>query len=135
MTYLMGNGPTLPALVHLTWQPLILCVYMYRDPTAKLGGHQYIFWFCTSGLFEPVDTKFDIQRDPLMDPSLKDMTEAAVKVLSRNPKGFYLFVEGESPSSHGKRGQWTGTGSSSLASCRGPNRPWSPSGHSLSGAD
>ncbi|XP_021054162.1 intestinal-type alkaline phosphatase [Mus pahari] len=46
------------------------------------------------GLFEPVDTKFDIQRDPLMDPSLKDMTEAAVQVLSRNPKGFYLFVEG-----------------------------------------
>ncbi|XP_031224756.1 intestinal-type alkaline phosphatase [Mastomys coucha] len=46
------------------------------------------------GLFEPVDTKFEIQRDPLMDPSLKDMTEAAVRVLSRNPKGFYLFVEG-----------------------------------------
>ncbi|XP_076770979.1 intestinal-type alkaline phosphatase isoform X2 [Arvicanthis niloticus] len=46
------------------------------------------------GLFEPVDTKFDIQRDPLMDPSLRDMTEAALRVLSRNPKGFYLFVEG-----------------------------------------
>nr|XP_048284869.1 intestinal-type alkaline phosphatase [Myodes glareolus] len=46
------------------------------------------------GLFEPVDTKFDIQRDPLMDPSLKDMTEAALRVLSRNPNGFYLFVEG-----------------------------------------
>ncbi|XP_051009618.1 intestinal-type alkaline phosphatase [Acomys russatus] len=46
------------------------------------------------GLFEPVDTKFEIQRDPLMDPSLKDMTEAALRVLSRNPKGFYLFVEG-----------------------------------------
>ncbi|KAL1771038.1 intestinal-type alkaline phosphatase [Sigmodon hispidus] len=46
------------------------------------------------GLFEPVDTKFEIQRDPLMDPSLRDMTEAALRVLSRNPKGFYLFVEG-----------------------------------------
>ncbi|XP_052049495.1 intestinal-type alkaline phosphatase [Apodemus sylvaticus] len=46
------------------------------------------------GLFEPVDTKFDIQRDPLVDPSLEDMTEAALRVLSRNPKGFYLFVEG-----------------------------------------
>ncbi|XP_028731999.1 LOW QUALITY PROTEIN: intestinal-type alkaline phosphatase-like [Peromyscus leucopus] len=45
-------------------------------------------------LFEPVDTKFETQRDPLMDPSLKDMTEAALRVLSRNPKGFYLFVEG-----------------------------------------
>ncbi|GAB1285193.1 Alkaline phosphatase [Apodemus speciosus] len=46
------------------------------------------------GLFEPVDTKFEIQRDPLADPSLEDMTEAALRVLSRNPKGFYLFVEG-----------------------------------------
>ncbi|XP_038195641.1 intestinal-type alkaline phosphatase [Arvicola amphibius] len=46
------------------------------------------------GLFKPVDTKFDIQRDPLMDPSLKEMTEAALRVLSRNPNGFYLFVEG-----------------------------------------
>lgn len=42
-----------------------------------------------------------------MDPSLRDMTEAALRVLSRNPKGFYLFVEGESASSHGKRGQLT----------------------------
>lgn len=42
-----------------------------------------------------------------MDPSLRDMTEAALRVLSRNPKGFYLFVEGESASSLGKRGQQT----------------------------
>nr|XP_004662275.2 intestinal-type alkaline phosphatase [Jaculus jaculus] len=46
------------------------------------------------GLFEPVDTKFEIYRNPELDPSLKDMTEAALKVLSRNPRGFYLFVEG-----------------------------------------
>ncbi|XP_004637454.1 intestinal-type alkaline phosphatase-like [Octodon degus] len=46
------------------------------------------------GLFEPVDTKFEIYRDPELDPSLADMTEAALRVLSRNPLGFYLFVEG-----------------------------------------
>ncbi|XP_010630089.1 intestinal-type alkaline phosphatase-like [Fukomys damarensis] len=46
------------------------------------------------GLFEPVDTKFEIYRDPELDPSLAEMTEAAVRVLSRNPDGFYLFVEG-----------------------------------------
>uniref|UniRef100_A0A8C0X048 Alkaline phosphatase n=1 Tax=Castor canadensis TaxID=51338 RepID=A0A8C0X048_CASCN len=40
------------------------------------------------GLFESVDTKFEISRDPLLDPSLEDML-----VLSRNPSGFYLFVE------------------------------------------
>lgn len=45
-----------------------------------------------------------------MDPSLKDMTEAALRVLSRNPNGFYLFVEGESSEPHGKRRQRTRTG-------------------------
>uniref|UniRef100_A0A4W2CRC5 Alkaline phosphatase n=1 Tax=Bos indicus x Bos taurus TaxID=30522 RepID=A0A4W2CRC5_BOBOX len=28
------------------------------------------------------------------DPSLEEMTEAALQMLSRNPRGFYLFVEG-----------------------------------------
>ncbi|KAM5155761.1 intestinal-type alkaline phosphatase-like [Callospermophilus lateralis] len=46
------------------------------------------------GLFEPVDTKFEIYRNPVLDPSLMEMTEAAIRVLSRNPLGFYLFVEG-----------------------------------------
>ncbi|XP_034377529.1 alkaline phosphatase, germ cell type [Arvicanthis niloticus] len=46
------------------------------------------------GLFEPNDMKYDIYRDPTQDPSLAEMTEVAVRVLSRNPKGFYLFVEG-----------------------------------------
>ncbi|XP_028645405.1 alkaline phosphatase, germ cell type-like [Grammomys surdaster] len=46
------------------------------------------------GLFEPNDMKYDIYRDPTMDPSLAEMTEVAVRMLSRNPKGFYLFVEG-----------------------------------------
>ena len=39
--------------------------------------------------------KYDINRNPLLDPSLKEMTEVAVSMLSRNPQGFYLFVEGE----------------------------------------
>lgn len=46
------------------------------------------------GLFEPKDTKYDIHRNPTLDPSLMQMTEAALKLLSRNPRGFYLFVEG-----------------------------------------
>uniref|UniRef100_A0A8C5YN72 Alkaline phosphatase n=1 Tax=Marmota marmota marmota TaxID=9994 RepID=A0A8C5YN72_MARMA len=46
------------------------------------------------GLFEPVDTKFEIYRNQVLDPSLMEMTEAAIRVLSRNPRGFYLFVEG-----------------------------------------
>ncbi|XP_036029469.1 intestinal-type alkaline phosphatase 1-like isoform X2 [Onychomys torridus] len=46
------------------------------------------------GLFEPAEMKYDIYRDPTQDPSLAEMTEVAVRMLSRNPQGFYLFVEG-----------------------------------------
>ncbi|XP_058389417.1 intestinal-type alkaline phosphatase-like [Diceros bicornis minor] len=46
------------------------------------------------GLFEPADMKYEAQRDLALDPSLTEMTEAALSVLSRNPSGFYLFVEG-----------------------------------------
>ncbi|RLV63967.1 hypothetical protein DV515_00017731 [Chloebia gouldiae] len=45
------------------------------------------------GLFEPVDTKYNQVRNTTLDPSLTEMTEAAISILSRNPKGFYLFVE------------------------------------------
>ncbi|XP_062987863.1 intestinal-type alkaline phosphatase 1-like [Elgaria multicarinata webbii] len=46
------------------------------------------------GLFEPGDMKYELNRNNLTDPSLAEMMEAAIKILSRNPKGFYLFVEG-----------------------------------------
>ncbi|KAM6152772.1 LOW QUALITY PROTEIN: intestinal-type alkaline phosphatase-like [Erethizon dorsatum] len=46
------------------------------------------------GLFEPSDMKYDFYQDPELDPSLAEMTEVAVRMLSRNPRGFYLFVEG-----------------------------------------
>ena len=39
--------------------------------------------------------KYNVQQDHTMDPTLEEMTEAALQVLSRNPQGFYLFVEGE----------------------------------------
>ncbi|XP_044886751.1 intestinal-type alkaline phosphatase-like [Mauremys mutica] len=46
------------------------------------------------GLFEPGDLKYELQRDSTLDPSLSEMTQAAIQILSRNPRGFYLFVEG-----------------------------------------
>ncbi|KAL6070287.1 hypothetical protein STEG23_008541 [Scotinomys teguina] len=46
------------------------------------------------GLFEPEHMEYDIYRDPTQDPSLAEMTEVALRMLSRNPRGFYLFVEG-----------------------------------------
>jgi len=30
------------------------------------------------------------------EPSIAEMTEKAIKILSKNPKGFFLLVEGES---------------------------------------
>ncbi|XP_010116424.1 PREDICTED: intestinal-type alkaline phosphatase-like, partial [Chlamydotis macqueenii] len=46
------------------------------------------------GLFEPADMKYNLERNTMLDPSLTEMMEAAIAILSRNPNGFYLFVEG-----------------------------------------
>ncbi|KAM5266731.1 intestinal-type alkaline phosphatase-like [Hipposideros larvatus] len=46
------------------------------------------------GLFEPKDMMYETYRDPTQEPSLMEMTEAALRLLGRNPRGFYLFVEG-----------------------------------------
>uniref|UniRef100_A0A3P8WD92 alkaline phosphatase n=2 Tax=Cynoglossus semilaevis TaxID=244447 RepID=A0A3P8WD92_CYNSE len=46
------------------------------------------------GLFEPKDCRYEIDRDRTTDPSLTEMVEKAVKILQKNPKGFFLFVEG-----------------------------------------
>ncbi|CAH8520489.1 unnamed protein product [Schistosoma turkestanicum] len=44
------------------------------------------------GLFAPSHLAYRIQGQD--QPSLADMTEAAIRILSRNPKGFLLLVEG-----------------------------------------
>ncbi|CAI9546478.1 unnamed protein product [Staurois parvus] len=46
------------------------------------------------GLFEPKDMKYELNRDKSADPSLAEMTEKAIKILSKNANGFFLFVEG-----------------------------------------
>lgn len=52
--------------------------------------------------------KYEVHRDPTLDPSLMEMTAAALRVLSRNPRGFYLFVEGEWVAALAQRGrEWT----------------------------
>ena len=37
---------------------------------------------------------YTVDKDP-SNPSLAEMTEAALKVLTKNPNGYYLFVEGK----------------------------------------
>lgn len=48
------------------------------------------------GLFHTSHTKYNYQIDGIddMSPTLSEMTMTAVEILSRNPKGFFLFVEG-----------------------------------------
>jgi alkaline phosphatase len=48
------------------------------------------------GLFEPSHLSYetDRSRDAAGEPSLSDMTAKAIAILSRNPKGFVLMVEG-----------------------------------------
>ncbi|XP_038673161.1 alkaline phosphatase-like [Scyliorhinus canicula] len=46
------------------------------------------------GLFEPKDMKYELNRNKTLDPSIVEMTEKAIKILRKNPKGFFLFVEG-----------------------------------------
>ncbi|XP_051934905.1 alkaline phosphatase, tissue-nonspecific isozyme [Hippocampus zosterae] len=45
-------------------------------------------------LFEPGDLRYEAQRDPSMDPSIIETTEKAVRILRKNPQGFFLLVEG-----------------------------------------
>ncbi|XP_040285948.1 intestinal-type alkaline phosphatase-like [Bufo bufo] len=46
------------------------------------------------GIFEPGDMKYELNRNDSSDPSIVELTEKAIRILRRNPNGFYLFVEG-----------------------------------------
>ncbi|NXT62695.1 PPBN protein, partial [Chaetops frenatus] len=45
------------------------------------------------GLFEPKDMRYELNRNTSTDPSIVEMTEKAIRILRRNPSGFFLFVE------------------------------------------
>ena len=79
-----------------------------RDLTAELKaqGYTYVkskteFDAATAastsklvGLFTSSHMSYDLDRDPAAEPSLAEMTTKAIDVLSKNPKGFFLMVEG-----------------------------------------
>lgn len=41
--------------------------------------------------------QYELNRNNVTDPSLSEMVEMAIKILSKNPKGFFLLVEGRAP--------------------------------------
>ena len=54
------------------------------------AGESPLVW----GLFAPVDLAYDIDRDSAAEPSLEEMTEKAIRLLSADKDGFFLMVEG-----------------------------------------
>ncbi|MBC3934162.1 alkaline phosphatase [Undibacterium rugosum] len=46
------------------------------------------------GLFTSSHMSYDLDRDPAKEPSLAEMTSKAMDVLSKNPRGYFLMVEG-----------------------------------------
>uniref|UniRef100_A0A3P8RW51 Alkaline phosphatase n=1 Tax=Amphiprion percula TaxID=161767 RepID=A0A3P8RW51_AMPPE len=56
--------------------------------------------FAVPGLFEPKDMRFEVFRNDTRDPSIVEMTEKAIQILKKNPKGFFLFVEDEIDHGH-----------------------------------
>lgn len=48
------------------------------------------------GLFDPSHCKFNSEVEDISDivPTLAEMTTKAIEILSKNKKGFFLFVEG-----------------------------------------
>lgn len=48
-----------------------------------------------AGLFEPGDCQYELERNAATDPSLTEMVDKAIRILRRNSKGFFLFVEDE----------------------------------------
>lgn len=83
-----------------------------RDLVSELEGHGYHFVTDRSGLnAAPTDDharliglfdfaaaeghmSYELDRDPLLEPSLADMTLKALDILARNRKGYFLMVEG-----------------------------------------
>lgn len=46
------------------------------------------------GLFAPESLKNEIDRDPNEQPTLSEMTQKGIEILSKNPNGFFMMVEG-----------------------------------------
>ncbi|NXK94413.1 PPBI1 phosphatase, partial [Formicarius rufipectus] len=54
------------------------------------------------GLFEPKDMRYELNRNTSTDPSIVEMTEKAIRILQRNPNGFFLFDDDCIPCAGGR---------------------------------
>lgn len=67
-----------------------LGVTVVRTPAEMKAVKQGPLW----GIFDARALSCDKTRDPQIEPSLEEMTGKAIEILSGNPKGFFLMVEG-----------------------------------------
>lgn len=67
------------------------------DFSTKLTHHRLTppSFSAPPALFEPGDLRFEMDKDPRLDPSIVEMTDKAIRILRKNPRGFFLLVEGE----------------------------------------
>lgn len=63
---------------------------MLDDMTSMRNCHKAPFWALYGKYFVP----YELERDPSTTPSLAEMTRKAIEVLSQDPDGFFLMVEG-----------------------------------------
>lgn len=61
-----------------------------RQDLTKVTAQDSLVW----GLFAPDALPNDIDRNPEVVPSISEMTQKAIEVLSQNKNGFFLMVEG-----------------------------------------
>lgn len=68
--------------------------YDYVEDTASMkNSTSEKLW----GMFAEKSMSYDLDRDPVKEPSLSEMTSKALDILSKNEKGFFLMVEGSQP--------------------------------------
>jgi alkaline phosphatase len=67
--------------------------YLYVSNRQELEQAQHLK---VLGLFSPGEMSFEIDRDKKTEPSLYEMTQASIRLLSNhNTQGFFLFIENE----------------------------------------
>ncbi|PWF45522.1 alkaline phosphatase [Massilia glaciei] len=68
--------------------------YRLASNTAELNALAPAAGRPAIGLFAKANMRYDALRDPALEPGLGEMTRKAIEILSRNPNGFFLMVEG-----------------------------------------
>ncbi len=68
----------------------ILYTKSFAEVQKEVAAGRQKIW----GLFAPNDLEFEIDRRHTDQPSLEEMTRTALKVVGKNPKGFFMMVEG-----------------------------------------